>query len=168
MTSAVRVPAVLLTALVLHTAVFPTFRVFGVTADVMLLVAVAAGMGAGPERGVVVAFAAGLLADCFLQTPFGLSALVYSLVAWGAGSFHEAVLPSDRWIGVLTGLVASAGGVVLYALVGAAIGEGHLLSSRLPLVVVVVAVVNALLMPAAVAVLRWALVVRRPTSLLLP
>lgn len=167
MTTAVRVAAVLLTALVLHTAVFPSFRIFGVTAEVMLLVAVGAGMAAGPERGVVVAFVAGLLADCFLSTPFGLSALVYSVVGWAVGAFHQAVLPSARWIVMLTGSLATGAGVVLYAVLGAVIGERHLLSSRLALVVAVVAVVGGLLTPATIAVLRWAMSVRRPSDLAL-
>jgi rod shape-determining protein MreD len=162
-----RPAVVVLTAVVVHAAVFPQLRIAGVSADVLLLVAVAAGMAAGAERGAVVGFVAGLGADCFLQTPFGLSALVLSVVGWGVGAFHETVLHPARWVVVLVGLVASAAGVVLYALAGAALGEQHLLTARLPVIVGVVAAVNALLTPAAVAVLRWALVTRRPTRLVL-
>ncbi len=43
MSTATRLPPVLLVAVVLHTAVFPQLRVFGVAADVLLLVAIAAG-----------------------------------------------------------------------------------------------------------------------------
>lgn len=165
MTTWTRLPLVLVGALVLHTAVLPQFRLFGVTADAMLLVAVAAGMAAGAERGAWVGFVAGLLADCFVQTPFGLSALTFTVVAWTVGAFHETVLHPPRWASVLTGLVASGAGVALYALAGAAVGEAHLVSSRLPLVIAVVAGVHALGVPPAVAVLRWALLTERRPAL---
>ena len=157
---AVRLPPVLLVAVVLHTAVLPNLRLFGVAADVMLLLAVAAGIAAGPERGAFVGFVAGLLADCFLQTPFGLSALTGCLIAWCVGSFQTSVLHPARWIPVLTTFVASAVGIVTFALVGAVLGQDQLLSGRLFTVVAVASFLNALLSLPAVRVMRWAVAAR--------
>ncbi|MDP9005725.1 MAG: rod shape-determining protein MreD [Actinomycetota bacterium] len=156
MTTATRLPPVLLAAVVLHTAVFPQLRVFGVAADVLLLVAIAAGMSGGADQGAAVGFGAGLLADFFLQTPFGLSALTYSLVGYGVGAFQATVLHTGRWITLLTALVASALGVALFAAVATVLGQDHLLALRLLGIAGVVAVLNAALAPAAVRVLRWA------------
>ncbi|MEA2703532.1 MAG: rod shape-determining protein MreD [Actinomycetota bacterium] len=75
MTPSLRLPPVLLFALILHTAVFPQLRIFDVAPDVLLLFAIAGGLAGGPDRGAVLGFVAGILADLFLQTPFGLSAL---------------------------------------------------------------------------------------------
>ena len=164
MTTATRLPPILLVAVVLHTAVFPQLRVFGVAADVLLLTAIATGLAAGADRGAAVGFGAGLLADCFLQTPFGLSALTYSLVGYGVGAFQATVLHRGRWITMLTTLVASGLGVVLFAAVGTVLGQDDLVALRLVPVAAVVAVVNTAMAPAAVRVLSWAVEPSMATS----
>ena len=146
----------LVVAVVLHAAVLPQLRVAGVAPDVLLLVGIAAGITTGPGRGAAVGFVAGLLADAFLQSPFGLSALSYCVVAYGVGTFNDTVLPASRWVVVGTAMVASALGVILFAVIGAVVGQTHLLSDRLVTVTVVVALVNGLLAPAALPALRWA------------
>ncbi len=156
MTTATRLPPVLLGAVVLHTAVFPQLRVFGVAADVLLLLAIVAGLSSGADRGAAIGFGTGLLADCFLQTPFGLSALAYSLVAYAVGAFGSTILHTSRWIPVLTTFVASVGGVVLFAVLGLVLGQEHLVSLRLAPVAAMVGVLNALLSPLALRVMRWA------------
>jgi rod shape-determining protein MreD len=103
-----------------------------------------------------VGFGAGLLADCFLQTPFGLSALTYSLVGFGVGSFQETVLHRGRWITLVTALVASALGVLLFAAIGTVLGRDDLVALRLLGIAGVVAVLNTALAPAVVRVLSWA------------
>lgn len=156
MTTAVRLPPVLLGAVVIHTAIVPQLRLFGVAGDILLLVAISAGIAAGADRGAAVGFGAGLLADCFLQTPFGLSALTYSLVAYAVGSFQSTILHTGRWIPMLTTFVASALGVAFFAVAGLVLGQDQLVSARLATVASVVAVLNALLSPLAVRLMRWA------------
>lgn len=154
-TTATRLPPVLLGAVVLHTVVLPQLRLFGVAADLLLLVAIAAGLSAGADRGAVVGFVAGLLADCFLQTPFGLSALTYSLVAYGVGAFQSTILHVGRWIPVLVTMVASVLGVALFAAAGVVLGQDHLISPRLATIAGVVAVLNGLASPLMVRLMRW-------------
>lgn len=156
---AARLPPVLLAAVVLHTAVFPDLRLFGVGADVLLLLPVAAGVTAGPDRGAAVGFVSGLLADCFLRTPFGLSALTGCLVGWSVGRFQSGVLDGGRWMPALTALVATAGGVLAFALLGAVLGQDHLLSGRLLTVTAVAALINAVLSPVVIRLVGWALAV---------
>ena len=153
----VRLPPTLLLAVVLHTAVLPQLRLFGVAADVLLLLAIAAGVTGGPERGAAVAFGCGLLADCFLQTPFGLSGLVFALVGYGVGTFQTGVLHAAWWIPPVTASVASAIGVVGYVGLGVVVGQDQLLSMRALEVAGVVAVLHALLAPVAVRAMRWAI-----------
>ncbi|MGH9182812.1 MAG: rod shape-determining protein MreD [Acidimicrobiales bacterium] len=156
MTMAVRLPPVLLAVAVLHTAILPQFRVFDVAADLPVLLGVAAALAAGANRGAGVGFAAGLLADSFARTPFGLAALAYSLVGYTVGSLQSAVLRSSWWILALTAAVASAAAVALFAGMGAVVGQSQLLSARLPVMAAVVGLLNAALSPLAVPVLRWA------------
>jgi rod shape-determining protein MreD len=153
----IRVPPVLLLAVVLHTAVSPNLRVFGVAVDVLLLLTIAAGIAGGAERGATVGFACGLLADCFLQTPFGLSALTYALVGYGVGVFQTGVLHSSWWIPAITSAAASVLAVVVFVGLGLVVGQDQLVSTRLITVAAVIALLHALLAPLAVRVMRWAL-----------
>ena len=158
MSPVVRVPPVLLLVWMLHTAVFPQLRVFDVAPDVMLLTAIAAGVVAGPERGATMGFVAGLLADLLLQTPFGLSALTYCLVGWAVGSMQTRVLHATWWIPVLTAAAGTGSGTVLFAALGAVVGQNHLVSMRLMPIVGVTALWAAVLSPAFIRMFRWAMV----------
>lgn len=151
-----RVPPLLLATMVLHIAVMPQLRVAGVAADLLLLLGIAAGLVAGPDRGAIVGFASGLLADCFLQTPFGLSALAGATAAYAAGSFSVAVLQPARWMQVAVAAIASAAGVAIFATVGGLLGHGHLVSGRMLVVIGVVALLNGVLALPAMRAVRWA------------
>ena len=71
-----KIPLVLLLFLLLDLTVLSRLRVAGAAPDVMLLLAIAAGVVGGPQLGALMGFAAGLVLDLFLETPLGLSALV--------------------------------------------------------------------------------------------
>ena len=156
MTVALRFAAVLLAATALHVAVAPQLRLAGVSADVLLLVGVATAMVAGPTPGAVVGFTGGLIADCFLTTPFGLSALCGTVVGFAVGASASAALRTGGWVPVGTAVVAGAGAVVLRAILGAVVGEPRLPDGRLLTVVGVVAVLQGALLPLALRPVRWA------------
>lgn len=151
-----RLPLMLIGALLLQTTVLARIRLFGVMPDFMLLLAVAAGISAGPTRGAALGFASGMVIDLFLPTPLGLSALVFTLVGYGVGVANTGVLRSAWYIPMLTAGAGSMAGVVLYALVGSMLGErmwtGHLVT-----IVAVVGVSNAALAPLAVRLVAWSL-----------
>ena len=151
-----RLPPVLLAAVVVHSAVSPQVRFLGVAVDILLLVSIGAGVAGGQERGAGVGFVCGLLADCFLQTPFGLSALTYALVGYGVGVFQTGVLHAAWWIPSITAAVASAGAVVIFVGLGVVVGQDQLLSAGLLTVAAVIALLHALLAPAIVKLMRWA------------
>ena len=58
-----------------------------------------------------------------LQTPFGLSALTYAIVAYLVGSLQDSVLRAAWWIPVATATAASMVGVILYGVLGTVLGE---------------------------------------------
>ncbi len=153
---ATRLPPFLLAAVLLHTAVLPQLRPFEVGADGLLLIAVCAGIAAGARTGAWVGFGTGLLADCFLATPFGLSALANGLVGWAVGSLAGRLLRPGPWVLPATVFGASAGGVLAFAALGALLGEDGLVTGRLLGVALGVGALNALLGPAALAATRWA------------
>jgi rod shape-determining protein MreD len=153
----VRLPLVLFVVLALQTSVATDVRPLGVAADLMLLLAVAGGMVAGAERGAIVGFVIGLAFDLVLQTPFGLSALVYALAAFGVGFLRLGLERSGWWVRIATVFVASAAAVMAFALLGSLFGMTRIVNARLLLVAVVVGAVNALLAPVAIPVMRWTL-----------
>jgi rod shape-determining protein MreD len=149
-------PVMLLGALLLETTVFWRMRIFGVMPDFMLLIAVAAGITAGPTRGAALGFTSGMLIDLFLPTPLGLSALVFTLVGYAVGVANTGVLRSAWYIPVLTAAAGSAGGVVLYALAGSVLGE-RMIDGHLATIALVVGVCNAVLAPVGVRFVDWSL-----------
>lgn len=152
-----RLPLVLLLTLILHTTLLPEVRLFGVMPDVMLLLAIAAGLEAGPAYGALIGFVSGMLSDLLLPTPLGLSALVFTVVGYVVGVTKGGLLRSTWWFPVGVALVASAAGPVLFALAGTVIGEKGLVNSHLVVIAVVVAVTNAVLALPMLRMARWAL-----------
>jgi len=146
----------LIAALLLQTTVLVRLRVFGVMPDFMLLVAVAAGITAGPTRGAALGFTSGMVIDLFLPTPLGLSALVFTLVGYGVGVANTGVLRSAWYIPMLTAGAASMAGVALYAVAGSVLGE-RMLTGHLVTIVAVVGLSNAVLAPVAVRLVGWSL-----------
>jgi len=151
-----RAPVLLISALALHLTLFSVLRIAGAAPDIMLLVAVAGGLVGGPVRGAVLGFVAGISIDVFLRTPMGLSALVFTLVGYGVGVVSTGVLTPSWYLPVVTASVASAAGVILYAFVGAMLGE-PMVSRRLVTIVGVVAVGNAVLAVPVIRAVTWAI-----------
>jgi rod shape-determining protein MreD len=151
-----RVLALLAVLVLLQVTFVSQLRLAGVAPDVLLLVSVAAGVAAGPDRGAIVGFVAGLGYDVFLQTPLGLSALVYCVVAYLVGLFQLPLAAHPRWWRAGSVMGASAVGVLLWMLTGIVLGQDQLLGVSPTRVVIVVALVNGLLALAAVRVMTWA------------
>jgi rod shape-determining protein MreD len=132
----------------------------GAHPDAFLLLAVAAGLTAGPQQGAVIAFAIGIVADLFVLTPFGLSALVYVLVAFSVGA--AASLPGGRApysFQMLVAFVAGIVGTLLFAGVSALLGQPKLPGHALLSVSAVVAIANVILVIPAVAAMSRAITI---------
>jgi rod shape-determining protein MreD len=148
---------VIITVLFVQLTVLTHVRVFGVMPDAMLLLAIAGGMSGGPTTGAVVGFCSGMAIDLFLQTPMGLSALVFCLVGYVVGLLQATMLRSAWWIPVMTACIGSVAGVILFALVGSVVGETDMVTSRLAVIVAVVAIGNVILAPPVIKLVRWAM-----------
>lgn len=152
-----KVPLVLLLFLIVELTVLDHLRVFGAGPDVMLLLAVVAGIVGGPRVGALFGFAAGITLDLFLETPMGLSALVFCIVGYAVGNIQGGVLRAAWWIPVVTTFVASVAGVLAYALVATVVGQPHLVTAHLLVVAAVVGVFNAVVSPFALRLVRWSI-----------
>ena len=156
MTTWMRLGLVFVAALVVQLTVFVDVRVFGVAPELLALVAVIAGFFVGPERGPLIAFAAGLLWDVYLPTPLGVSAITFAVVAFVVGSLNEGLFHDTRSQLILVAGVASASTVVGYALLGSIVGESGLIDVDMLVVALLVGLINAVLAPFVAPLMAWA------------
>lgn len=146
---------VLLTALVVQASVVSRLGIFGAHADLLILVPIAAGLTAGPERGAMAGFAAGIAVDLLVTTPFGLTALAYCMVGYGVGAFQSGVLRSSAGLPILAAIAGAAFGVAFWALAATVVGQEGLLNGHLLRIVAAVTVVAAVFVLPAVRLARW-------------
>ncbi len=152
-----RLCLILVAALVLQVAVVDQITVLGAHADLMVLLAAAAGLVAGPERGGLVGFLVGLVADLVVTTPFGLSSLTLVLVGFGFGLLRLAPSARETRMGQAAACVAAAAtGTVLFAFLGALVGQSGMLGRTAFDAVAVVTVGSLVLSWPALWAMRWA------------
>jgi rod shape-determining protein MreD len=136
-----RIGMMLVVAIVVQTAVGSDLRVVGVAPDLMVLVAISAGLAGGAESGAWVGFWAGLIADMFLtSTPLGLSALTYCLIGAAVGALRTGVLPESRLVVPAAAVAGTAVAVVLWVGLGDMLGQAQLLDAGRSWLIRVVAV----------------------------
>jgi len=153
-----RLVVVAIVALIAQVGVLDQITVLGAHADVMVVLAGAAGAIAGPSRGAMIGFVLGLVADLVVPTTYGLSSLTFVLVGFAAGLVRS--LPGDRdgrSIQLATCIAAAAVGTFVYALLGALLGQSIALDRQVVVVALVVTLGSVVLGAPAVETVRWAL-----------
>jgi rod shape-determining protein MreD len=152
----VRVLLVCVLVVVVQWVLVGDLRIAGSTADLPLVVAMAAGITAGPRTGTLVAFCVGTLFDLTLTTPLGASALAFALVAYALGTLQGSVWRPAWWLVPLECLIAGAAAAALAAGLLVLVGtEGVTVGGTLT-DMAVVGVCAAVAGPAIVRVVRWA------------
>jgi rod shape-determining protein MreD len=152
-----RCTIVLVVVLAVQNTLLEPIRVAGAHPDAMLLLPVAAGYVSGPDRGAGVGFAAGLLADLFLPTTFGLSALVGCLLGYGTGLATRGLVRSSWWLPLIVSAGATAVGLSVYAILGAVLGEPGILRTDLVPALVVATPAAVVLATPVVRLMAWAM-----------
>lgn len=153
----VRTAAALMLVLVLQLELFSEVRLFGVMPELLLGLTVAAGWRGGPDRGATTGFAAGVLYDLYLPTPFGLTAAVYTLIGYGAGLVGEPIADhAERLVRRLFSIAGVAAGMMLFVITGELLGQTNLYTSDLVWVVIVASLYTSLFMPLVHRLVGWA------------
>ena len=152
---------VVVVTLLVQTCIAQKLTIGGAHPNVLLLLPIAAGMVGGAEEGAVFGFASGLAADLVLPTPLGLWALVSCVIGTAVGVTTGSIVRQVWWFRPLIALLASAVAVLLYAVLGAILGQEQFLHTNLAAIVAVISVVNALLAVPAFRLIRWAVEVER-------
>jgi len=151
-----RLALIALLAALVQVGVLNGIVIGGAHPDLFLVLAISAGLAAGPQRGAVMAFALGLVADIFVQTPYGLSALCYVLVAFAVG-LAAGISTGRAPIGfqLATALLGGVGGTLLFAGLGSLIGQPSVARHQLVVIVAVVTAGCALLAVPAYRLVEW-------------
>jgi rod shape-determining protein MreD len=153
----VRIVLVMLLLLELQLHVVDGVRIAGRHPLILLLIPIGAALEGDGSRAAVAGFATGLLLDLFLETPLGLSALVFAIVGYGVASFERGVIRADKWLQPAVAGVASGLGVVGLGAAAALFGQPEYFRLSLIGAVAVVAVTNTIIATPTVWLVRWAL-----------
>lgn len=154
--SAFRLPLLVLTYVVVAHTTIATKTIASVHIDLLLLLVVSVAVVGGREVGAVVGFVAGLIADAFLVTPFGLSALVFSFVGYLVGETERMGTERSWFVNALFIALASAAAQVLLSVGLYFIGSSDPFRHDFLIEVAVVTGVNFVLSPIALVLAKFA------------
>ncbi len=155
--SMLRVAFVIFVVLMVQQTVMVALRIGGAHPDLLWLIPITAALLDGPETGAIVGFWAGLAFDLVLPTPFGLSALVGCLLGFSVGSLTTAVDPRAAWLKPVAALTGSVAADMLFAVLGAILGQQQMVQVDFLTLFVVVGVSSLIFVLPVNRLMRWAL-----------
>lgn len=141
---------------VIQTALFPSLRIWGAVPDLLLVATVAVAYERGAETGAVFGFVAGVAIDLFLSSPLGVSALTFALVGYGVGVFQSGLVRASRWMAPALGGIAGLVGGFLWICIASIAGHEGLFTATSFRIIVVAAVYDALVAFLVFPFARWA------------
>ncbi|HWH12914.1 MAG TPA: rod shape-determining protein MreD [Solirubrobacteraceae bacterium] len=151
-----RLAGLALGAVILQIAVVSQFQIFGVNADITPLVVGAAGLLTGPVAGSIVGFSMGLLIDLLLFQTLGVSALVYTLIGFGAGRLRELRAPQATFTPLGLGAAATAVATIGFSMLEFLLGVDAPISFLLVREILATIILNTLIsLPVYAGVRRW-------------
>jgi rod shape-determining protein MreD len=149
-----RAAVVVVVAVLLQLSLVSDLRIAGGMGDLVLVVVVAAGITGGADRGATYGFAAGLVYDLLVASPFGLTALTYALVGYAVGLLATLLQHTGGWWAV--GMAAGAGVLqaILFTAFGNLVGTDYPFDD-VPTVALALGLVSAVLVIPAERALWW-------------
>lgn len=148
--------AVITTALLLQTTVFPELTLLGIKPELLYLVTVVFAALQGPAEGAVVGFVSGLAQDFLLNQPKGITALTLTMLGYAVGLARQYITsPSPLLPAVLVAL-GTAGGVAFHRAVAFLLGQEEGPFGYIAKVVLLTALYGAVLTPIFFPALRRA------------
>jgi rod shape-determining protein MreD len=150
--------ALVIVALVIQVSVLARLHLPGAVPDLVLLTVVALALVYGHVGGCLIGFGAGLLSD--LAPPADHAAGRYALVLCVTGYFAGLIRPENGRLKSATGpmavvVAAAVGSTLLYAGVGALVGDTAARHVGLPGLLISAALYDLLLAPFVVPAIMW-------------
>lgn len=155
--SVVRLVFVVFVTLMVQSTLMVGLRISAVHPDIVWLLPITAALLDGPETGAVVGFWAGLAFDLVLPTPFGLSALVGCALGYSVGTATSAVDSRSAWLMPVAALIGGAAADMLFAVLGAILGQQQMVRVNFLALFVVVGLSSVILVLPVNRLMRWAL-----------
>ncbi|HEX3794544.1 MAG TPA: rod shape-determining protein MreD [Acidimicrobiales bacterium] len=143
--------------LMVQSTVMLSVRIGGVHPDLLWLLPITAALLDGPETGALVGFWSGLAFDLTLPTPFGLSALVGCVLGFSMGMATAAVDKRAVWLKPVAALFGSVVADMLFAVLGAVLGQQQMVQINFLSLFLVVALSSVVLVLPVNRFMRWAL-----------
>lgn len=157
-----RLFAVGVVLLALQQTLFADLRPAGISVQVMLTLAAAAGAAGGPQKGALAGFVLGLLYDLSVGTPLGSSSISMGLGGFVAGYVTAITVRPPWWLAGLFTALGAAVGEAAVPVIRSFVGEDHAFDPHDGVVVGVVAAGALVLSPLLVPVGRWCMRVKQP------
>jgi rod shape-determining protein MreD len=104
----IRLALLALVTVVIQEAAVSQISIFGVSADLTVLVVMSVGLLAGSIPGAVMGFSTGLLVDMVLVQTLGVTSLLYLVIGFWAGRLRELRDPSHGLVPMAVGAAATA------------------------------------------------------------
>ncbi len=104
----VRLILLALATVVIQEAAVSQISIFGISADLTVLVVMSVGLLAGSLPGAIMGFGMGLLVDMVLVQTLGVTSLLYIVIGYWSGRLHELRDPSHGLIPMAMGATATA------------------------------------------------------------
>ena len=139
---------------IIQAAAVSQISIFGISADLTVLVVMSVGLLAGSIPGAIMGFATGLLVDMVLVQTLGVTSLLYIVVGFGAGRLHELRDPSHGLVPMAMGAAATAFAGLGMALIQFLLGVDSPVSWLLLQQIFITVLVNALISLPVYAVVR--------------
>jgi len=155
--SMLRVALAIFIVLMVQQTLIVALRIGGVHPDLLWLLPITAALLDGPETGAIVGFWAGLTFDLVLPTPFGLSALVGCVLGYAVGTLTKAADPRATWLKPVAALAGSIAADMLFAVLGAILGQQQMVQIDFLAVCLVVGISSVVLVLPVNRLMRWAL-----------
>jgi len=155
--SLLRVALAIFLVLMVQQTLMVALRVGGAHPDLLWLLPITAALLDGPETGAIVGFLAGLAFDLVLPTPFGLSALVACVLGYVVGIATAPVDPRATWLKPVAAVTGSIGADMLFAVLGAILGQEQMVQIDFLAVTLVVGLASVVLVLPVSRLMRWAL-----------
>jgi rod shape-determining protein MreD len=150
----VSIAAIVITALLLQSTVFPDLRLLGVRPELLYLVTIAIALLEGPNEGATVGFVSGLSQDFLMNQPKGLTALTLTLLGYAVGMFRQFIVSPSPLVPTIVVGVGTAAGIAFYEVVSVLLGNFHEEAAYGVKVALLTATYNAVLTPILYPLLR--------------
>jgi rod shape-determining protein MreD len=151
----IRLALLALVTVVIQEAAVSQISIFGVSADLTVLVVMSVGLLAGSIPGAVMGFSTGLLVDMVLVQTLGVTSLLYLVIGFWAGRLRELRDPSHGLVPLAIGAAATAFAGLGMAVIQFLLGVDSPVSWLLLQQIFITVLVNALIsIPVYAAVRR--------------